>query len=145
VGLVIWDQTKKRSLLQLEGLKRKQGVEQRWKSILAEIDSSNSQTVSESLEKAKDERYKTLDDAFGLSSRAMPLRDLSKILTETHGVSGDQVKTLVSFLEFTEMVRFSSGATFSTGEEAVKVSRERVESVQKICLDLQRNPLEKQA
>jgi hypothetical protein len=145
VGLVIWDQTKKRSILQLEGLKRKQGVEQRWKALLNELDSANSQTVSGLLEKAKDELYKTLDDSYSLSSRAMPIRDLSKILTETHGVSGDQVKTLTGFLEFTEMVRFSSGATFSTAEETVRVSREWVESIQKICLDLQRNPLEKQA
>ena len=145
IGLVIWDQTKKRSILQLEGLKRKQGVEHRWKSILAEIDSSNGQTVSGPLEKAKDELYKTLDEAYSLSSRAMPIRDLSKILTETHGVSVEQVKTLTSFLEFTEMVRFSSGATFSSAEEAVKASRERVETIQKFCLDLQRNPLEKQA
>jgi hypothetical protein len=48
-------------------------------------------------------------------------------------------------LEFTEMIRFSSGAGFSTPEELAKTARERAESIQKICFSLMRNPLEKQA
>ncbi len=145
VGLVIWDQTRKRSLLKREGLKRRQGMEDHWKSLMSELDLANAQSVSSVLEKTKDALYKTLDESFGIASRAMPIRDLARILTVEHGVPEDQVKLITAFLEFTETVRFSSGSVFTAPDEAIRLARERIETIRKICFDLPRNPLEKQA
>jgi hypothetical protein len=143
IGLVVWDQTRKRSLVQLEVLKKKQTTESRWKTLLAEIESAGTAKLPELLERAKDELYRSLDEAFSISSRAFPIRDLAKSLTETHGVTNEKVNTLTSFLEFTEMVRFSNGAAFGTASDAVRISCERVDAIRRICLDLPRNPLEK--
>jgi hypothetical protein len=150
VGLVIWDQTKKRSLIQLEVLKRKQSEESRWKALESELkglrsDGSEVQTCSSILERAKEELYKTLDEAFGISSRAISSRDLAKILTESHGVSAEKCRTLSGFLEFTEMMRYSSGAGLNGPEDLRQKSLEALQEIRKICFELPRIPLEKQS
>jgi hypothetical protein len=150
VGLVIWDQTKKRSLIQLEVLKRKQSEESRWKALESELkglrsDGSEVQTCSSILERAKEELYKTLDEAFGISSRAISSRDLAKILTESHGVSAEKCRTLSGFLEFTEMMRYSSGAGLNGSEDLRQKSLEALQEIRKICFELPRIPLEKQS
>jgi hypothetical protein len=149
VGLVFWDQTKKRSLIQLEVLKKKQSEESRWKSLESELKNvlssgSNPQACSSVLERAKEELYKTLDEAFGISSRAISSRDLAKILTGSHGVSAESCRSISRFLEFTEMMRYSSGAGLPDSEDPVSKSLEHLQEIRKICLDLPRIPLEKQ-
>ncbi|NDG85957.1 MAG: hypothetical protein EBX52_13090, partial [Proteobacteria bacterium] len=128
---------------QLEILKKKQSAEGRWKVLIADLEASDPTRLSQTLEKAKDELYRSLDEAFAISSRALPIRDLAKSLSETHGVTDDRVKTVTSFLEFAEMVRFSNGAAFGSENGSVQSARERIESIRQICLDLPRNPLEK--
>ena len=148
LGLVIGDQAKKRSVAQLEILKRKQSIEQFWKNLEK---STNELLLSTSppsayagiLETLEDELYKSLDDAFEMSSRATPKRELAKILTETHEVSAEQGREMAGIFEFNEMIRFSSTANEAEAQtvgERVKVS---IESAKKICLELSRKKLEK--
>ena len=149
VGLVVWDQTKKRSLIQLEVLKRRQSDESRWKNLESDLKNalssgSNPQACSSVLERAKEELYKSLDEAFRISSRAISARDLAKILTESHGVSAESCISISRFLEFTEMMRYSSGAGLTDAGDPVSRSLDHLQEVRKICLDLPRIPLEKQ-
>ena len=150
IGLVFWDQAKKRSLIQLELLKKKQSTESKWKEIAQQIQnlssaSSDGSSYSAALEKVADELCKTLDECFGISSRALPHRELVRILTGAHGVSKEICSGISGFLEFSEMLRFSSGTTFSTPAELASKVQEWFDRIQKICLDLNRNPLEKQS
>ncbi len=146
VGLVVYDQAKKRSMAQLEMLKRRQSSESFWKNKRKEAESllssgAGAQSFSVILEKIVDEVYKTLDDSFGISSRAMPNRDLAKTLTENHGVSQDEWKQIKELLEYTEMIRFSSTAPISDRGEAEKVL-ELIENAKKLCSDLGSKKLE---
>jgi hypothetical protein len=148
LGLIGWDQARKRSHLRLELLKRKQGTESRWKSIETEFSKAegsdlNDQACSGFLERAKDELYKTLDETFGISSRALSSRDLAKTLTNSHGVSSEECKAISSFLEFTETVRFSSGQAIGPTGETARLTREWLGRLPQICSALPRNPLEK--
>lgn len=150
VGLVVWDQTKKRSLIQLELLKRRQSEESRWKSLETELKNLTSgtpdaQACSQVLERAKEELYKSLDESFGISSRAISARDLAKILTESHGVSAENCRHISRFLEFSEMMRYSSGAGLAGQGDPVSKALEQLQEIRKICLNLPRNPLEKPA
>jgi hypothetical protein len=127
IGLVLFDQAKKRSMAQLEILKRKQSQESFWRNLEKEVTKlGNTGDLSQYapiLEKIEDEVYKTLDETFGVQSRAMPSRDLANTLTESHAVSKEDAKQITKVREFTEMVRFSSAASASTGEEANRGSR----------------------
>jgi hypothetical protein len=149
VGLVVWDQAKKRSRVQLEILKRKENAESRWKSIESDLNkldrtNSNTQAYTGILERAKEELYKNLDETYGISARALSSRDLTKTLTENHGVSVDLCKSISGFLAFSEMIRFSSGAPQGPEGETERLTREWLDALQKICLSLPRNTLEKQ-
>ncbi|MBU6152673.1 MAG: BatD family protein [Bdellovibrionales bacterium] len=148
LSLVFWDQAKKRSRLQLELLKRKESADSRWRELEKELlrvefTNSNDRAYSPILERAKDELYKTLDEAYGISARALSSRDLAKTLTETFGVSPDVCRSITRFLEFTELIRFSSGAAIQPEGEAERLTREWLSNLPKICSDLARNPLEK--
>jgi hypothetical protein len=136
IGLVIFDQAKKRSIAQLEVLKRKQNMESFWRNLdkeLAKMDKSDKITAySPILEKLEDAVYKTLDATFEITSRAMPNRELSKALTENHGVSLEDTKLVTRIREFTEMVRFSSSAN---SEDAGREVQELIQNAKKLCLD----------
>ena len=139
IGLVAFDQAKKRSLTQLEVLKRKQGLESFWKNLDKETTKlgpdADLAAYAPILEKIEDEVYKSLDDAFGIQSRAMPSRDLANTLTEFHGVSLDEVKQITKIREFTEMVRFSSSASSSEGTDAGREVQALIQTAKKLCVD----------
>jgi hypothetical protein len=148
VGLVIWDQAKKKSVAQLEILKRKQSIEQFWRGLEK---NSNELALSASppsayaviLETLEDELYKSLDEAFEMSSRATPKRELAKILTEVHGLSSEQWREMASVFEFNEMIRFSSAANEVEALTVGERVKDSIESAKKICLELSRKKLEK--
>ena len=150
LGLVIWDQTKKRSRIQLEILKRKQSLEARWDRLLSAIsDSAKSpdpvRACATALEEISTELYKTLDDGFQMSARALSTRELVKILTDTHGVSPDQCACLSRFFEYSDLLRFSSGSGFQSAEDVIRDSLRLAEEVRGFCLHISRNPLENPA
>jgi hypothetical protein len=112
VGMVIFDSAKKRSKTQIDLLRRRQNMESYWNKIDEEA-AQKSQNfnvsvleLSKILENAVDQLYKTLDDAFSISSRALPQRDLAKVLTE----NAFDPKPVMKILDFSEMVRFASGS-----------------------------------
>lgn len=150
LGLVIWDQTKKRSRIQLEILKRKQSLEARWSHLLAAVsDSATSpdpiRACITALEEISSELYRTLDDGFQMSARAHSTRELVKILTDTHGVSPDQCACLSRFFEYSDLLRFSSGSGFQSPNEVIRDSLRLAEEVRGFCLLISRNPLENPA
>jgi hypothetical protein len=137
IGLVIFDQAKKRSIVQLEVLKRKQSLDSFWKNLDKEVarfdKNERLSSYAEILEKIEDELYKSIDGAFGVSSRAMPNRDLANTLTEFHGVSKEDAKEVTRVREFTEMVRFSTVASSNT--DAQQEVRDLIQNAKKLCLD----------
>lgn len=149
-GLVLFDQAKRRSLAQLELLKRKQSSESFWKNLKKDAEGllearSAPHRFAPVLEKAVDEVYKSLDENFGITSRAMPSRDLAKILTETHSVSSEQWKQIAELLEFTEMVRFSSDQELSQDSSRSEPILILLENAKKLCSDFSSKKLENQA
>ena len=143
-GMVVWDQTKKRSLARLEILKRKQTAERFWSDLSeAAIKASTPQETSKVLEQLKDEVYKSLDEGFGMSSRALPKRELARILTEQHGFRTEDCQTLDRLFEVAERIRFSS----ESGDSGISGERvkELVESIRKICSGIPRKSMEIQA
>ena len=139
LGLVAFDQAKKRSLAQLEILKRKQNLESFWKNLEKELSkvgkSPNFSAYSPILEKIEDELYKSLDSAFGITSRAMPSRDLANTLTESHGVAKEDAKEVTRIREYTEMVRFSSSGGSTAGEDAERDVQNLIQNAKRLCLD----------
>jgi hypothetical protein len=139
LGLVVYDQAKKRSMVQLEILKRKQNLESFWKNLEKELakvgKNPNFSAYSPVLEKIEDELYKSLDSAFGITSRAMPNRDLANTLTESHGVSREDAKEITRIREYTEMVRFSSSGGSTAGEDAEREIQNLIQNAKRLCLD----------
>jgi hypothetical protein len=136
---VMFDQAKKRSIAQLDVLKRKQSLESFWKNLEKEVTkigpTSDLSIYAPILEKIEDELYKSLDEAFGIQSRAMPSRDLANTLTEAHGVTKEEVKQVARIREFTEMVRFSSSTSFVEGGDAGREVQDLIQNAKKLCLD----------
>lgn len=145
IGLVVFDQTKKRSMAQIEIIKRKQSSESFWKNLKKEAEKIHAEPALASgcLEKAVDEIYKTLDECFLVTSRATPSRDLAKILTENHGVSQEQWKQLSEVLEYFEMLRFSSSTPSQNTEEVASQVSRLLENAKKLCSDFSSKKLEK--
>jgi hypothetical protein len=145
IGLVGWDHFKKRSMARLELLKKKQGTEQLWKGLeQGAAEARDPSELGRILDQLTDEIYKSLDQAYGLSSRALPKRELARILTEHHAFPPEDWRTISALFELEEQVRFSAGAIgdlASTGER-VKSS---VESLRRICVELSRKSMERQA
>lgn len=140
IGLVVFDQAKKRSLAQLEAIKRKQGAEAFWKNLEKDLKSNflnanDAQVAGVILERVEDEVYKTLDEAFGITSRAMPSRDLANALVDSHNVTVDQAKLVTRIREYTEMLRFSSGATLTPGNDVQTQVQEFIQDARRLCLD----------
>jgi hypothetical protein len=139
LALVVYDQAKKRSMVQLEILKRKQNLESFWKNLEKELSkvgkSPNFSAYSPILEKIEDELYKSLDSAFGIASRAMANRDLANTLTESHGVSREDAKEVTRIREYTEMVRFSSSGGTIAGEDAEREVQNLIQNAKRLCLD----------
>ena len=143
-GMVAWDQTKKRSLARLEVLKKKQSVDRLWSNLAEAAQKAvTPQDAGKVLEQLKDEVYKSLDEGFGLSSRALPKRELARILTEQHSLRNEDWQTLDTLFETAERVRFSSqsGDSGISGERVMNL----VESVRKICAGIPRKSMEIQA
>jgi hypothetical protein len=143
-GMVVWDQTKKRSLARLEVLKRKQNVDRFWASLAESAQKAvTPQETGRVLEQLKDEVYKSLDEGFDLSSRALPKRELARILTEQHSLRSEDWQTLDTLFETAERIRFSS----QSGEPGISGERVKdlVDSVRKICAGFPRKSMEIQA
>jgi uncharacterized protein (DUF58 family) len=143
-GMVVWDQTKKRSLARLEVLKRKQNVDRFWASLAESAQKAvTPQEMGRVLEQLKDEVYKSLDEGFDLSSRALPKRELARILTEQHSLRSEDWQTLDTLFETAERIRFSS----QSGEPGISGERVKdlVDSVRKICAGFPRKSMEIQA
>ncbi len=143
-GMVVWDQTKKRSLARLEVLKRKQSADRLWSDLSdAALKAVTPQDTGKVLEQLKEEVYKSLDEGFGLSSRALPKRELARILTEQHAFRNEDWQTLDTLFDTAERVRFSS----QTGDPGISGERVKdlVDSVRKICSGIPRKSMEIQA
>ena len=126
-------------MAQLEVIKRKQGLESFWKNLEKEVSklgpNADVSSYAPILEKIEDEVYKSLDEAFGITSRAMPNRDLANTLTELHGVTREDAKQITKIREFTEMIRFSSAAPSLSGEDTSREVQEMIQNAKKLCLD----------
>jgi hypothetical protein len=150
IALVVWDQTKKRSVAQLDAIKKKQSQDQFWKNLEMEaqelsLSSSPASRFAGILESLEEELYKSLDGAFNMSARATPKRELAKVLTENHGISPEQWRKMLAIFEFTEQVRFSSSTGIADSSLVGERVKEFVESARKICEDLNRKKLENHA
>lgn len=148
VGLVFFDSAKKRSKAQLDVLLRKQNTESFWSKLQREAQNliqSQAPAIqfSEVLERVVDQIYVTLDDAFQLSSRAMPQRDLAKALTENHQVTQEQWAKISAIFDFSEMVRFSSGTNLPPDSETHQKIQQSIDDAQKICAEISSKKLEK--
>jgi hypothetical protein len=148
VGLVIFDSAKKRSKVQLDLLKRKQNTESFWTKLQREAQSlvlsnAHADQFSGILEQVVDQLYRSLDDAFGLTSRAMPQRDLAKALTENHGLSKDQWSKISEILDFSEMIRFASSTGVVADSETHQKVQGLIEDARKLCTEISSKKLEK--
>lgn len=137
IGLIVWDQMKKRSLAQLEILRRKQNADAFWKSLETEAEKGKPGRI---LERVVEECYKTLDETYNLSSRAMPNRELERTLVESHGFSQELWQELLRIFEFSEMVRFSPDS-----EDPTLINRvtETIRSARKLCSEISRKKIDK--
>lgn len=129
IGLIVFDHLKKKSLLKLEILKKKEKIHTIWAQLSNESKQAPLQDV---FEKVSDELYKTLDEEFKVTSRALQLRDLAKILTEQHGFTQEQWKSLSKIFEFSEMIRFASHAN-PHDDQLRSQAHELIESAKNLC------------
>jgi hypothetical protein len=140
-ALVIWDETKKRSLARLEIIKRRQGMESWWTDLKKESEDlvhkqAHASQFAPIMEKLVDQLYSSLDSAFQISSRAMPQRDLAKILTEQHAVTSEQWRQIRQILDFSEAVRFASQAGVVSDRDAQQQTPEMISNAQKLCAEI---------
>jgi len=148
VGLVAFDSAKKRSKAQLELLKRKQNTESFWSKLQREaqnlvLSQAPAHQFSEVLEQVVDQLHRTLDDAFGLTSRAMPQRDLAKALTESHGLSREQWQKISEIFDFSEMIRFASSTGVVADSETHQKVQGLIEEARKLCIEISSKKMEK--
>ncbi len=137
-GLVIYDHLRKKSLLKLELLKKKETFQTIWTQLEQE---ANHSPLHEVLEKVTEEIYNTLDVSYGIKSRTLQMRDLAKLLTEQHGFNQEQWKNLASILEFSEMVRFASHATGPENEVRSRALK-LIETAKNLCVTISSKKLE---
>jgi hypothetical protein len=141
VGMVIFDETKKRSKTQLDLLKRKQSSEAFWQKLQREAQSLTLEKAriaqfSPIYEQIIDQIYKTLDDAFGMTSRAHSQRELAKLLTENHGVTPEQWSKISQILEFSETIRFASSTGVVSDIEVQEKTQSSIETAKKLCAEI---------
>ena len=129
IGLVAFDHLKKKSLLQLEILKKKEKIQTVWTELSKEAKDHPLPAV---FEKVSDQLYKTLDEEFGITSRSLQLRDLAKILTDQHSITQEQWKSLSKIFEFSEMIRFASQSS-PQDSDLRRSAIEMIESAKNIC------------
>jgi hypothetical protein len=135
---------KKRSLTRLEVLKKKQGVEEFWTKLIDETSNTRDTTAfGRLLERAGEECYKSLDEAYSLSSRALPKRELGRILTEQHSFPETDWNELRSLFDFAEQLRFSSTPSETPESMSERVKR-HIGSARRICENLPRKSMERQ-
>lgn len=138
IGLIAYDHLKKKSLIHLEVLKKKEKTQNLWQQLTQEAKEAPLASV---FEKVSDQVYTTLDEEFGIKSRTLQLRDLVKILTDHHGWSSDHSQSLSKVLEFSEMVRFASHSLYLNDElraQAVQM----VETAKNLCTAISSKKLE---
>jgi hypothetical protein len=138
IGMVIFDHLRKKSLLKLEILKKKETYHSIWTQLEQQ---ANNAPIQEVLENVSEEIYTTLDDAYGIKSRSLAIRDLAKLLTEQHGFTNEQWKNISSVLEFSEMVRFASHASGPENEVRSR-AKELIENAKNLCLSISSKKLE---
>ncbi|MBS1959368.1 MAG: protein BatD [Bdellovibrionales bacterium] len=141
VSLVLFDETKKRSLARLELIKRRQGMDSWWNQLqreAQELSKTNAAALqfSEVMEKVVDQLYQSLDEAFGITSRAMPQRELAKVLTDNFSVRRDQWQVIASIFEFSETIRFASQAGIVSDQDAQQKTPQMIENAKKLCADI---------
>ena len=129
IGLIIFDHLKKKSILQLEILKKKEKLQTIWLQLEKEAKDS---PLPQIFERVSDQLYKTLDEEFRITSRSLQLRDLAKILTEQHGLTKEQWRTLSKIFEFSEMIRFASQSTPQDSELRLH-AQEIIENAKNLC------------
>ncbi len=126
-GLVVWDQVRKRSQLQLDLLKRKEDLNVFWNTLLRDAEKLQKESAplsrySSLMEQMIDQIHQAIDERFHLASRALPRRELGKLLTENTTAEGklsqEQWKRVSAILEFAEMIRFVSNAGIAQEDEA---------------------------
>lgn len=138
IGMIVFDHLKKKSLLKLEVLKKKEKIQNIWGQLIKDAKDS---PLPDVFEKVSDQLYKTLDEEYGLTSRALQLRDLAKILTEQHGFSKEQWKNLSKVFEFSEMIRFASKST-PHDDELRTHALEMIETARNICATISSKKLD---
>jgi hypothetical protein len=106
IGLIVYDQIKKQSLIKLELLKKSQNESQFWNELIQDLNQS-SQYV-EILEKITERLHQTIDARIKSSSRAISRRELAKILTESYGFTLDDCKKMDAIFELDERLRFAA-------------------------------------
>jgi hypothetical protein len=138
IGMVAFDHLKKKSLMQLEILKKKEKIQTIWNDLSKEAQDA---PLPDVFEKVSDQLYKTLDDELEITSRALQLRDLAKILTEQHGFSSEQWKSLSKIFEFSEMIRFASQST-PHDSELRRQAQEMIETAKNLCATISSKKLD---
>ncbi len=128
IGLIAYDQLKKRSKVQLDLIKRKQNDESFWsglKSKAEEFSSINDSAEraichSQILDELIDHLHQVIDDSTGLSSRAISRRDLAKKLTEEHQVPKELWVQVEPIFEIHEGLRFAQSFQSSSDGQTLK-------------------------
>jgi hypothetical protein len=138
IGLVAYDHLKKKSLIHLELLKKKEKMQSDWLQLTQEAKHA---PLSSVFEKVSDQIYETLDDAFGIKSRTHQLRDLVNLLTENHGLDPEQCKSLSKVLEFSEMVRFASQSLHQNDDLRFQ-AEQMVDTARNLCSSISSKKLE---
>ena len=138
IGLVIFDTAKKRSLAKLDLLKRKQTTDSLWSRLskeAQELSQSHAKTdqFSPILEEAVDQIYLTLDETFGLTSRAHALRELGQLLTQNHSLTTEEWKHVAEILEYSEMIRFASSSGVVPDSAAQEKVPQLIEEAKRLC------------
>jgi len=137
-GLVAFDSLKKRSLLRLEILKKKEKIQSVWAQFASDAKEA---PLPQLFERISDQIYKTLDEEFGVASRSLPIRELAKLLTEKHSITSEQLKNLSKILEFSEMIRFASQPS-SPGSDLRQEALQMVELSKNLCTSITSKKLE---
>lgn len=127
-ALLVWDETRKRSYLQLDLLKKKQDANAFWDSKANSVETlaQSAQSVgefSEIMEEVTSRVYSAIDQKFGINSKSISRRELVKILTESHQLNSEMIQTINATLELSELVRFvSSAGVLNLSDLKLKVS-----------------------
>lgn len=141
IGLVIWDETQKRSRLRMELIRRRKGVEDFWQELAQETQNlvqkqSEPQSFAPIMEKLVQQIYLSLDEAYQISSRALPQRELAKVLTEEKGLNAEHWKSLSQIFHFYEAVRFGGSSGVITHEDVRHKTPEMIQIAQKLCAEI---------